>query len=205
MIVTEILPLDQKKKRVCIDGFYTFPLYLSEVKKYHLSEGAEIADTSLEEIKDVLKSRLYERILYYITDSDHSERDIRKKMRQAGYPEDIVDDCIDRLKSYRLIDDERYAVTYANSLVHAHHKNRVYIKNKLYEKGISKDLIDQVMDTLEINHEELILEALRKKKCSPEEWEHLSPQSRQKIYTSLLRQGFRSEEIQRVLHTSFYE
>ena len=200
MVVTDIIPIDSKKKRVCIDYDYVFPLYLSEIKKFHLAPDTEISEQSFATIRELLSSRLQERILYYITDCDHSERDIKRKMLQAYYPEDLVDEVIDKLKALKYIDDSRYASYYAESLHHSG-KGASYIRNKLYEKGISRDLIEEVLSK-DLYHEdetELILKELKKKGITPEQIPGLEAKERNRLQQMLLRKGFKSSDILKLI------
>ena len=42
MEITDVAPLDKKRRKVYIDGQYAFPLYLSELRKYNIETGATL-------------------------------------------------------------------------------------------------------------------------------------------------------------------
>jgi regulatory protein len=39
MLITDIVSLDNKKRKVYIDGKYTFPLYLGEIRQFNIAIG----------------------------------------------------------------------------------------------------------------------------------------------------------------------
>ncbi len=113
MEITDIAPLDKKRRKVYIDGQYAFPLYVSELRKYNIEAGAVLEENVYDDICSLLMRRVRERILYLITDYDRSEQNIRQKISMAGYRGSFVDDAIDSLKEYGYIDDLRFARYYA--------------------------------------------------------------------------------------------
>jgi regulatory protein len=43
---------------------------------------------------------------------DQTERELKNKLREAGYPECIIDKTLDYVKSYGYINDSRYAANF---------------------------------------------------------------------------------------------
>ena len=84
MEITDIAPLDKKRRKVYIDGQYAFPLYVSELRKYNIEAGAVLEENVYDDICSLLMRRVRERILYLITDYDRSEQNIRQKISMAG-------------------------------------------------------------------------------------------------------------------------
>lgn len=190
MEITEIAPLDNKRRRVYIDGEYAFPLYLSELRKYNIEAGNIISDESYNDICIILTKRVRERILYLIGNMDRTEHDIRQKLRNSGYFGSIVDNAIAGLKEYGYIDDTRYARYYAQSMRDNKGKSTFAITQALYEKGIDRNIISNVMDEMEIDEEEQLMRALSKKGYTPETIHMADDADKRKIYQYLLRKGF---------------
>ena len=60
---------------------------------------------------DVLrKAKL--RALHLLEYMDRTEKGLRQKLEQSGYPTEVVDEAIRYVKSYGYIDDKRYADNY---------------------------------------------------------------------------------------------
>ena len=173
-----------------IDGQYAFPLYVSELRKYNIEAGAVLEENVYDDICSLLMRRVRERILYLITDYDRSEQNIRQKISMAGYRGSFVDDAIDSLKEYGYIDDLRFARYYAESMRDTKGRSAFAISRSLYEKGISRDVIDTVMGELDIDEDAQILKALSSKGYNEENIRQIDDKERQKLISSLMRKGF---------------
>lgn len=190
MEITDVAPLDKKRRKVYIDGQYAFPLYLSELRKYNIETGATLEESVYDDICSLLMRRVRERILYLIADYDRSEQNIRQKISMAGYRGSFVDDAIDSLKEYGYIDDLRFARYYAESMRDTKGRSAFAISRSLYEKGISRDVIDTVMGELDIDEEAQILKALSSKGYNEDNIRQIDDKERQKLISFLMRKGF---------------
>lgn len=190
MEITDIAPLDKKRRKVYIDGQYAFPLYMSELRKYNIEAGAVLEENVYDDICSLLMRRVRERILYLIADYDRSEQNIRQKISMAGYRGSFVDDAIDSLKEYGYIDDLRFARYYAESMRDTKGHSAFAISRSLYEKGISRDVIDTVMGELDIDEDAQILKVLSSKGYNEENIRQIDDKERQKLISSLMRKGF---------------
>ena len=190
MEITDIAPLDKKPRKVYIDGQYAFPLYVSELRKYNIEAVAVLEENVYDDICSLLMRRVRERILYLISDYDRSEQNIRQKISMAGYRGSFVDDAIDSLKEYGYIDDLRFARYYAESMRDTKGRSAFAISRSLYEKGISRDVIDTVMGELDIDEDAQILKVLSSKGYNEENIRQIDDKERQKLISSLMRKGF---------------
>ena len=190
MEITDVAPLDKKRRKVYIDGQYAFPLYLSELRKYNIETGATLEENVYDDICSLLMRRVRERILYLIADYDRSEQNIRQKISMAGYRGSFVDDAIDSLKEYGYIDDLRFARYYAESMRDTKGRSAFAISRSLYEKGISRDVIDTVMGELDIDEEAQILKALSSKGYNEDNIRQIDDKERHKLISFLMRKGF---------------
>lgn len=190
MEITDVAPLDKKRRKVYIDGQYAFPLYLSELRKYNIETGTTLEENVYDDICSLLMRRVRERILYLIADYDRSEQNIRQKISMAGYRGSFVDDAIDSLKEYGYIDDLRFARYYAESMRDTKGRSAFAISRSLYEKGISRDVIDTVMGELDIDEEAQILKALSSKGYNEDNIRQIDDKERHKLISFLMRKGF---------------
>lgn len=190
MEITDVAPLDKKRRKVYIDGQYAFPLYLSELRKYNIETGTTLEENVYDDICSLLMRRVRERILYLIADYDRSEQNIRQKISMAGYRGSFVDDAIDSLKEYGYIDDLRFARYYAESMRDTKGRSAFAISRSLYEKGISRDVIDTVMGELDIDEEAQILKALSSRGYNEDNIRQIDDKERHKLISFLMRKGF---------------
>lgn len=203
MIITGISELDKKRKRIFIDDEYAFPLYNSEISRYHLAVDEEISQDILDSISDIIIKRIRERILYLIGDMDRTEANIRSKLLSSGYTVQYIDPAIEYLKELSYIDDYRYACAYVESMINNRSKSRLMIERGLYEKGVPRDIIEQVISETEFDDDEMIENALRNKGYDKERLRDADVNTRRKLYNYLLRNGFRSSSISAYFHDEF--
>ena len=199
MIITDVIPLDKKRRKVYIDNQYAFPLYLSELRRFNIETGNEITGDSLEKIEEILYKRIRERILYLLDSSPRTEYEIRTKLFKSGYIEVYVTPVINRIKEYGYIDDYAYARMYSESLRNSKNNSRRVIEQKLYQKGISAEIISRIMDEVSIDETDLIFKVLKKKKVDTENYNNMDYATRRKVYGYLISKGFAPSNISRCL------
>lgn len=206
MIITEITELDKKRCKVFIDGEYAFVLYKGEIRDYSLKSGAEISESIYDEIMSaVLPKRAKLRAMNLLQKKDYTEKQLRDKLLEGMYPAEIIDDAINYVKSFKYIDDDRYARDYIT--YHMENRSRSRITQDLLGKGLSKEVISGAMEEIyaedegdvEINQ---IRALLAKKHYDPENCDY---KDKQKIMAFLLRKGYSMSLIRKVMSTDEYE
>ncbi len=190
MLITKVEAFGNKKRKVYLDETYAFPLYLSEIRQFHIEEGSELAEDIYEEISHTIVSRIMSRICYLITDYDRPKAQIRHKMILAGYSQEHVDMAISKLEDMGYVDDLRYAEEYVRCMAENRSKSTRQIENKLLEKGIPRDIIKQVMDNAEFDEEGQLDKALRSRGYTTETLHEATPEDKRKICGYLMRKGF---------------
>ncbi len=75
-----------------------------------------------------------------------SERDLRRKLSAEKKPSETRDETISLLKHYGYIDDAIFAAAYIRSQMSQGPKSQLYLKKKLWEKGISAELTDAAIE-----------------------------------------------------------
>lgn len=195
MTVTTIVPLDKRKSKVFLEEDFALILYKGEIKKYHLEEGQPIEPDTYREITEtVLRKRARERALYLLKSGDRTEGDIRRKLKEGCYPEEAIEQTIAFLKEYRFLDDERYAKQYINS--RGSRKSSRQISYELQQKGLSREVLQRLLEENPIVEEEQIRKYLKKKGYDREQTER---KERAKISASLGRKGFSFDVIKKVM------
>ena len=199
MIVTDVVPFDKKRRKVHIDNQYAFPLYLSELRRFNIEPGNEVSVTSMEKIEEILYKRIRERILYLLDASPRTEYEIRTKLFKSGYIDRYVTPVIDRIKEYGYIDDYAYARMYSESLRNSKNNSRRMIEQKLYQKGISAEVISEIMEDISIDETDLIIKTLKKKKVDPATYGDMDYAARRKTFGYLVSKGFSPSNVSRCL------
>ncbi len=87
--------------------------------------------------------------LRFLSYRDHSEKELINKLVQKGHKYDYAVSACEKLKEYRYIDDERFAENYAKNLIDRKGMSIRGIKNELFRKGISRDIVDNICENLD--------------------------------------------------------
>ena len=190
MVITDIVSLDNKKRKVYIDGKYTFRRYLGEIRRFNIVVGQTISEKVLSEIDDIIYKRIRERALYLLEGMPRTEQNLRRKLIDNNYTDEYIIPVLEQLKNYGFIDDLKYAQDYAESMRINRGMSKKMIVLKLFEKGVPRDIIQEVEFLMPADDSELIERALNKKGLSINEIKELEPKEKQKIYRYLLNKGF---------------
>lgn len=203
MTVTEILPINNKKSRIYLDDERAFVLYNREIRHYCLAAHCEMSDQTYNQIvSEILLKRARSRALHLLERQDRTERQLREKLQQSEYPEQVIDDALNYVKSYHYIDDLRFARNYVR--FHCGKKNRRQLFTALLRKGVSKEIIEEAYAEiakeldLEANDSQLIQMWIEKKHIN---LSALTVKEYQKFYRFLLNKGFGYDEINHVLRS----
>ncbi len=192
MQIQEISPLKSKKYRILLEDGFSFVLYKGEKDRYSLEEGMELSEELWLEIRNgILAKRAKKRAMHLLEKMDRTEKQLRDKLTENGYPNDLVDEAVEYVRSYHYIDDRRYAENYIRYRQES--KSRILLKNELLRKGISSQIIDEAMEAeYHMDPRTLIDQWLKKKGYSSSEQDS---EKERKIGQFLLRKGFSWEDI----------
>ena len=130
---------------------------------------------------------------------DRTEAQLRLKLKQSGYTEEIVEEAVSYVKSFGYIDDVRYAERFVESRKSAKSKQEIYAA--LLQRGLTKDAIEHAMEICYAEYSEMqtIQCIIRKKNISIETCDDAG---KRKIYNYFARKGFRNEDIRQVIQVS---
>lgn len=189
-IVNEVTAYDRKRMKVTLDeGNVTFLLYRGEMRQAGINADAadqEIADAAYEKIMDeILLPRGKKRAVHYLEKGDRTEFQIRRKLKEGLYPDNVIESVMEWLRKYKFSDDERYSENYVNQM--AGRYSRREIEAKLYQKGIRGENLKAVLEGITDEDEyEACEKALLKKGAGTE---------RNRLIAYLAGKGFSFEMI----------
>lgn len=199
--MSEILVLSEEamtkgKIRVRLDTGLTCILYRSEQRQINAYEGSGLTREQYEIlVHEILGKRATKRAMHLLEKMDRTEYKLREKLSEGGYPDEAIEDAIGYVKRYHYLDDERYARNYV--FLAQDRKSRKKLSIELYQRGIKKELIDRILEEeYEVDEEKQICQLLEKRGFDPKT---CSEKERQKLYQFLLRRGFQSSDICKVM------
>ena len=189
--ITEIEEIKKYYYKIYADGGFLFCLYKSDISKLKIKLDLVISEYEIESIKnEIVYKRARERALYLIEKKEKTENELRNKLKDGFYTDDIIDKVIEMLKSYGYIDDFDYAIRYIK--YKSESKSIKAIKNDLYLKKIDKDIIDRAVDELQCDERNLIFKLIEKKYKNIDLTNY---QNKSKAIRYLMSKGFNYDDI----------
>ena len=198
MEIKNITDFKSNKVKIEAEGV-TFALYKSDLKKYDIKTGEIEDDVYNEIIKEILPKRALDRSLKIITGRDMTEGMIKDKLKEDLYPEDIIDSVIEKLKSERLINDERFIRGFIEGK--SSKKSKRDIMAALALKRVNMNQAERIYDELSSegslsDEKELIIKLLEKRHY---DFENADFDERQKQIRYLMGKGFSFDSIHSAL------
>ena len=186
-IITKIQEQRNKKRvNIFIDDAFFCGLNKETAVIFRLKVGLEVDEELIKDaIFDSEVKSAVEKANDYIGTRMHSKRELYEKLLKKGYEKRVIMTALDKLEEYHYVDDILFAKLYAE-------QNKKYSKkmleNKLMQKGVSADIIHQIIgDDSDFQEIELCKKQAEKYAKSKD----LSKEGTvQKLYASLARKGF---------------
>lgn len=200
MTVTKIAEISRSRSKVYIDSEFAFVLHKGELSKYHICAGEEIPEDIYRTIlQEVLSKRAKLRCMNLLKERDYTESRLKQKLKLDGYPEEVIEEAVRYVASYRYIDDLRYAESYIAQ--QSDKRSRRRIEQDLQNRGVSGTDIAAAWQRFEEagggqDEQAMIAKLLEKRHYDPENTDY---KERQKHYAFLLRRGYSPQQIRKAL------
>ena len=196
MKIISLVKMDKGRARICLDNGADFVLYKKEYLAYGIVEGGSLTVTQYNEIfNDILVPRCKKRAMHLLEKQDRSERNLRDKLRDGGYPIAAIDAAIAYLESFGYIDDSRVAASYIR--FYQDSRSRLRIKQDLLKKGIKEEIILNCLDEEYEADETILIENLLSKRHYDKD--EATYEEKAKTYRFLASKGFSSDAINKAL------
>lgn len=135
----------------------------------------------------------------YLSYRERSEKEVREYLEKKEYGEEVIDAVIARMKDLDYVNDRRFTKLWVKNRANSRRKGSEFLKNELREKGISVELIEDIIAeeySLEDEYETAYEAARKKLKSYPKNPEAWKP----RLWRFLAQRGFNNEIIIAVLN-----
>lgn len=163
MLVTVVVKKKKYLSDLYIDGELAFTLDSRTLLEEGICKGVAVTDEQLHSL--VIKSeqrRAKEKALYFLGFRDHSKKELFNKLKRTE-SEAAAEYAVDKMIELGFVDDERFARRYAEQLIEIKRLSVRGVRQKLFEKGIERDIIDEVLDEFELDPKENIRALIERK------------------------------------------
>ena len=173
-----------------LDGEYVMNLDTRTLIENRFDVGKDIDDEDLHEIIRLSNERrAKEKALWLISYRDHSKKELADKIKRTC-DEESADKAVERMEELGLVNDESYALHYAQKLIFTKHMSKNAVVYELARKGIDKELAAEILDEIEVDSSEQIRIIIDKK------YKNISDEKiRRRAVAALQRLGYRWDEI----------
>ena len=156
MLITAVEPLKKGLCALYIDGELAMKLDAETVLAYRFDVGREIDDDQLHAcVLASANKRCKDKALWLLSFRDHSRGELFDKLKR-DFGDEAAESAVERCEQLGLINDRRYAERYAADLFHLKHLSERGIRQKLLQKGIDRDLIDEVLSEMDVDEDEAL-------------------------------------------------
>ena len=133
--------------------------------------------------------------LKYLSYKDRSKWEINQYLEKKKHSHLVIQQTLEYLESLDYVDDQRFALQWGQFNINKKKlgRNRLYLE--LLNKGIDREILENIMSTLYENNPEIELA----KECASKKWESLkdveADKKKRRLFQHLKRRGFPTEII----------
>ncbi|MDR0955877.1 MAG: RecX family transcriptional regulator [Candidatus Nomurabacteria bacterium] len=178
---------------IFVNQIYAFSLDELQLVEIGLKVGAEISPDDLAKFKNESAfGKNYVRAVDLISRRARSEKELRDYARRKMWTDENTERVVARLKSRGYLNDAKFAAGFVRSRANLKTYSRRRMILELRKKGISSEIIDSVLaDGGDYDELEALKKLVRKRRARYDD--------PRKFTQYLLRQGFRYDDVKKVL------
>lgn len=209
--ITSVEPQKKNSKRfnIFLDNKFAFGADEDLVVEHRLLVGKEFDTQDIEKLLfESEVGKLMERMYGLFNIRQRSEKEVRDYLKNLSFKRKVkdkgeisgtaIDLVIKKLKEKRLLNDADFARSWVEARRRSKKKGKIALKSELYQKGIDREIVSQLLEqSTPEAEEELAEQALEGK------WKNLSAlpylEKKKKSYEFLMRRGFEYEIIKVVV------
>ena len=193
-LLTDIKQTKKGRYALFFDEKFYFSVDEEVLVKHHLEIDNVLDETDIKLLKqesDYNKAR--EKAFRVLSIRPHSEKELFDKLC-IDYDEHTAASIVSRFRELELLNDNEFAQNYFEQLVRKG-KSFTEIRYKLSQKGIAREIIEELVSSSEVSEEDTIRELISSKysnKLTKENGKKL-------VFDALARKGFSASKIRSVL------
>ncbi len=201
----KITAIDAQERRgnrrsIFINGRFALGVDETVIADLGLHVGQEISE---EELGRVVRTELLvkarERALRLLEYRARSRAELARRLRLAGFAEDIIEEVLVRLSEMGLVDDARFSQSWVESRSAGRSIGKTRIKWELRQKGIDADLVEEALSEIDEETEYKLAARAARAKWDKDRSPDVSVK-RRRLASYLQRQGFGWDVIKKTVN-----
>ncbi len=181
----------KKLRRIILDSGEYFDADEEICYIYSLRVDEKISEEKLQEVKRKAETkRAKDAAFNLLAVRQRSKKEMQQRLRQKDVDEKTREEVIGELKRMELIDDNKFALSFAKDLIRRKGAGRRLVAMELKNKGINGNIINSTLDEIFTQNDEaeIAYNALLKKKKDSDNLNDIKTKKR--LTDFLLRRGF---------------
>ena len=198
-----------EKIHLSLDGEYIATVNADYWFTCGIRSGEEVTPEQLEALlSESARRKMMNKALDLLSLRDYSRKELSNKLVTKAFEKreqkdmDLgalkaqASDICDRLEELGLLNEERFARSYADELLRRKHLSKSGLKTALLQKGVPRETIDLVLEEVEVDPVEQVRELLATKFKNRDLTDE---KQKTRTVNALLRLGYRYNEINEAL------
>lgn len=185
-----------KKVHLFIDDEYQITTDVDFWADHYIKDGSEIDEEEWEAlVAKINYKKAVNKCYDLLSRRDHSVKELKSKLLRT-VDEKNADRAIEHMQELGYLDDEKYAQNLLEYLINNKKMSRSFIKQEMFKRGLSSDIIANTLEDVEIDSVSNIVEIIMSKYLNK-----LKAQGgRDKVIAALMRKGFSYSDVRDALN-----
>lgn len=180
-----------KKIHLFLDEEYQITTDINFWAENFYKDGQEISEDEWQELVEKINyKKAVDKCYDLLSRRDHSVKELRTKLLRT-VDENSAEKAISKMLDYGYLDDKKYAQKLVNYYSNTKNLSKNHVKQEMYKKGISADLIADTLENFEIDNVQSIVNLVLTKYRNKLDAEN----NNEKVIASLMRKGFSYSDI----------
>jgi len=139
-----------KQVKVFVDGVLSLVADKKAVANAGLQLGQNLSTSQVEEIKHLFFLQdCFDSALHYLSYRPRSEGEVRQRLQQRGFADDVIVETMSTLKERGLINDIAFADFWKDSRLSFNPRSRELLKLELKQKGVSAHIAAETVEDID--------------------------------------------------------
>ena len=198
--VTRITPLRKQPGHyaIAIDDRAAFTITEEALVRFDIQLGDQLSAARVAEmIAADETARATESALVFLAYRPRSEREVRDRLRRAGYSAESIEAVIGRLHDWRYLDDADFARRWVESRATHRPRGRRLLQQELRQKGIDAETVREVIADADLDEVAAAVELARRRLAATAGDD--SGAVRRRVTAYLVRRGYSFDVIRMAL------
>jgi len=148
---------NSNRVNIYLDDEFSFGLYVINAVRLKIGQTLSQSEINTLQHEDQIESA-YQKALNFIAYKPRTTFDVRKKLMDGGYPDQIVETILEKLLEKGYLNDQQFAENWIENKSLNKPRGKKLIRLELKQKNIDQEIIDEAVNQME-QEEELAFRA----------------------------------------------